>query len=143
MATATPMCCSRPLKRTEGGRDHDLAWYSNPGGDLSGTWEKHVVLAQTNNMHTARLADINGDGLLDIYVGIPWGEPAIHVYYNQGSGRFGDGHVVSAVNGLYTGRAVDWDRDGDIDIIGQNTYAGDGRPYLYNSLLMDPSQPTD
>lgn len=126
-----------PAERYRNGKPHDLSWYANPGGDLEGTWEKHVVLANTNNTHTAKLADINGDGLLDIYAGVPWDTPSIQIYYNRGAGEFHGGQVLSTVNGLYTGRAVDWDGDGDVDLIGQNTYARNSRPYLYNSLLVD------
>lgn len=126
-----------PAEKYRGGQPHDLVWFSNPGGDLTGAWKRHVVQPASNNMHTVKLADMNDDTHLDIVVGIAWGDRSIQVFYNLGIGRFSPGQIVSDVNGLYSGAAVDVDGDGDTDIIGQETYARNSRPYLYRSLLRD------
>ena len=126
-----------PAERYRKGQPHDLAWYRNPGGDLTDNWQKHVVLPMTNNTHTVKLADINNDGSLDIITGIAWDDRCIKVYYNTGTGSFSEPQIISEENGLYTGVAVDYDGDGDVDIIGQETYAGSSKPWVYESKLKD------
>jgi hypothetical protein len=124
-----------PAEAYRGGKDHDLAWYRNPGGDLTGTWKKSVVLAATNNIHTVKLALVNDDDKLDIVTGVAWGKMSVTVFYNSGNGKFATQQTVSRGKGLYSGVVVDIGNDGDMDIIGQDTYASNSRPYLYESLL--------
>lgn len=124
-----------PAEHFREGRPHDLAWYRNPGGDLSGPWEKHVVVPLTNDIHTLKLARMNPDPYLDIVAGTPWQSKSVKIYYNLGDGRFSDPQVVSDENGLYSGVVIDFDGDGDVDIIGQESYSGSSRPYLYESLI--------
>jgi len=126
-----------PAEAYRGGKDHDLAWYRNPGGDLTGTWKKSVVLAATNNIHTVKLALVNDDDKLDIVTGVAWGKMSVTVFYNSGNGKFESRQTVSSGKGLYSGVVVDIGNDGDMDIIGQDTYAKDSKPYLYESLLKD------
>ena len=124
-----------PAEAYRGGKPHDLAWYHNPGGDLSATWEKHVILSHTNNTHTVKLARVNGDPSLDVITGAAWDPRSIRIYYNFGDGNFTPPQIISDVNGLYSGIAADFDGDGDCDIIGQETYASDSHPWLYENLL--------
>lgn len=123
-----------PAEAYRGGKAHDLAWYRNPGGDLSGEWEKHVILAKTNQLHTAKLALVNDDLHLDVVTGAAWDPESIRIYYNMGRGEFSVPQVVSEEFGLYTGVVIDFDADGDLDIIGQETYSNKSRPLLYENL---------
>ena len=129
-----------PAEAFRGGKSHDLVWYRNPGGDLTQTWQRHVVWSQTNNIHTVKLVNMNNDAFLDIVTGVAWGERSIRVFYNLGDGLFAPQQIVSGINGLYSGVVIDFDGDGDTDIIGQETYARDSKPYLYRSMLKDQSQ---
>jgi len=127
-----------PAERYRGGKNHVLAWYGNPGARAFGSdWPRHVIEKSTNNNHTVRLADIDGDGDLDLVTGIPWGtggvQTSVRVYYHAGRGRFGDPQMVTDRKGLYSGALADVDGDGDLDIIGQDTYARGSKPWVYEN----------
>lgn len=124
-----------PAEAYRNGGDQDLAWYRNPGGDLSGQWTKTIVVPSTNNTHTVKLARIDDDPHLDIVAGVAWDARSITVYYNDGAGDFGSSQTVSSTNGLYSGVVADVGNDGDMDIIGQETYAKSSKPWVYESLL--------
>jgi hypothetical protein len=126
-----------PAEAYRGGKDQDLAWYRNPGGDLTGSWAKTVVQASTNNTHTVKLAFMNDDDKLDIVAGVAWGNMSVKIYFNTGAGTFTSHQAVSSEKGLYSGVVADIGNDGDMDIIGQETYAKNSKPYLYESLLND------
>ena len=72
-------------------------------------------------------ADLNGDGLLDLYVGgyEQWGVVAAHpdtIYVNQGNGTFVE-HWRTAASQLQQARgitAADFDEDGDVDVYVSN-----------------------
>lgn len=126
-----------PAEAYRNGKAHDLAWYRNPGGNLTGAWAKTVVQASTNNIHTVKLALMNDDDKLDIVTGVAWGKMSVAIYYNGGDGTFPSRQMVSGKKGLYSGVVVDIGSDGDMDIVGQETYARKSKPYLYESLLND------
>ena len=126
-----------PVEAYRGGKPQALAWYRNPGGDLTGTWIRTVVEASTNNIHTVKLAMMNGDDRLDIVAGVAWGKMSVKIYFNDGDGLFTSVQTVSGEKGLYSGVVTDIGKDSDWDIIGQETYAKSSRPYLYESLLSD------
>jgi len=126
-----------PAEAYRNGKAHDLAWYRNPGGDLAGTWVKTVVQASTNNIHTVKLALMNDDDTLDIVAGVAWGKMSVTIYFNAADGSFPSRQTVTSEKGLYSGVVVDIGSDGDMDIVGQETYARNSRPYLYESLLND------
>ncbi len=128
-----------PAEAFRGGGNHHLAWYKNPGNTSSSNWTKTIIKSVTNNNHTVKLADIDDDNDLDVLVGIPWANNvaavSVLVYYNGGSGNYSSTQVVASGKGLYSGVAYDLDEDGDLDIVGQNTYAGTSKPYVYENLL--------
>ena len=78
---------------------------------------------------------MNDDDKLDIVTGVAWGKMSIKIYFNGGSGKFASSQTVSRDKGLYSGVVVDVGKDGDMDIIGQETYAKSSRPYFFESLL--------
>ncbi|MFC1634417.1 FG-GAP repeat domain-containing protein [Planctomycetota bacterium] len=128
-----------PAEAFRKGGKHDLAWYCNPGGNCDSPWKKTVIKAKTNNHHTVKLGDMDNDNDLDVIVGIPWDPKRVQIYYNNGSGSFGKTHTIQSGKGLYSGVVADLGNDGDLDIIGQDTYARESKPWIYESLLVDKS----
>jgi hypothetical protein len=126
-----------PAEAFRKGGDHDLAWYRNPGGDYDAPWDKTVLKIQTNNHHTVKVGDMDNDQALDVVVGVPWKPQRVQIYYNLGHGSFGDAVTLCQGKGLYSGVLADLDHDGDLDIIGQDTYAGESKPWVYENRLMD------
>lgn len=128
-----------PAEGFRNGGNHVLAWYegvSNPTNVSS--WTQHVLETNVNGIHTVILADLEGDDDLDIVTGVAWNSwgqtKAISVYFNNGEGVFGAKQTVIAGKGLYSGVARDVDGDGDIDIVGEDTYSSHSRPYLYEAI---------
>lgn len=134
-----------PAEAFRGGGDTSLAWYKNPGSSNTANWQKNTIVALTNNIHTVKLADMDNDGDLDVVTGTPWSNSvstvSVKVHYNNGSGVFNQIQVVEEGKGLYSGVVYDIEGDGDMDIIGQNTYARSSKPYVYENLLNPVTQP--
>lgn len=134
-----------PAEDFRSGGDTVLAWYKNPGNTSSTNWQQTIILSVTNNTHTVKLVDIDNDNDLDVVTGIPWSQPnvisrSVRIYYNNGSGSYGAAQIIVDGKGLYSGVVYDIDGDGDLDIAGQNQYAGSSKPYVYENLL-DPVEP--
>ena len=123
-----------PAEKYRNGKPHSLAWYRNPGGDLEAAWPKHEIAPAMNDLHTVKLGDIDGDGALDVVTGRAWGEMEVRACYNDGAGGFSSQQVIVSGKGLYSGVLADIEADGDLDIIGQDTYANESRPYLCECL---------
>ena len=83
------------------------------------------------------------DGDLDVVTGIPWSNEvssiSVNVHYNSGNGNFNASQEVASGKGLYSGVLFDIDGDDDLDIIGQNIYSNNGKPYFYENLLAAPA----
>lgn len=129
-----------PAEAYRGGKNHYLAWYRNTGV-FGADWQRHIIEESTNNNHTVKLGDIDSDNDLDVVTGVPWSSKgvsqSIQIYYNDGAGGFGDPQTVIRGKGLYTGVLVDVDGDGALDIVGQDSYARESKPWLYRNLRRD------
>ncbi|MDA1056027.1 MAG: VCBS repeat-containing protein [Planctomycetota bacterium] len=114
---------------------HTLAWYENPGPDgWDREWSRHVIDTMLTENRTIRLGDLNRDGRMDLVaasVGASFAtageaaEPTQHgasvVWFeNPGrpSGTPWKKHVIDdRTRGPIHGHAVDFDRDGDLDVV--------------------------
>lgn len=134
-----------PAEEFRGGGNAALAWYKNPGNNSTENWQKNTIISLTNNTHTVKLGDMDLDGDLDVVTGIPWSNNvssiSVNVHYNSGGGNFGTSQQVEQGKGLYSGVLYDIDGDDDLDIIGQNRYAGNGKPYFYENTLAIQTPP--
>jgi len=117
-----------------GDADGPLQWYEWTGD----RWMPHRLLdADVVHGHSLAVADINGDGHLDIFSAEmgQWGRkptvnpaPKIRVLYGDGAGRFRLSIVADGF-GNHESRVADLDGDGDLDIL--------GKPYNWRTPRVD------
>lgn len=128
-----------PAEGFRNGSNHVLAWYEAPPDPTStDNWTQHVLATDFNGGHTVKLVDIDDDNDLDVVSGVAWNKWGqtrnISIYLNQGGSFAGSPQVIMEDKGLYTGVVGDIGNDGDLDIVGQDTYSNDSHPYFYESF---------
>ncbi|MCD6596355.1 MAG: VCBS repeat-containing protein, partial [Bacteroidales bacterium] len=96
--------------------DDMIAWYENIDG-LGSFSEQKVITTSANYATDVYVADINGDGFLDV-LSASVQDNKIAWYKNNGDGSFGEQLVISTevyfASCVY---AADLDGDGDMDVI--------------------------
>ncbi|NND33600.1 MAG: VCBS repeat-containing protein, partial [Saprospiraceae bacterium] len=118
-----------------GGENYDLAWYECPlNPEEAEMWPKHIIRSDYNKAHCAKLADFDMDGDLDILTAVTWDHREIRIYFNDDA-TFQRSLQVTDGKGIYSGGVADMDGDGDIDIVAEDKYAQDGKPWYYRNLL--------
>jgi hypothetical protein len=115
-----------------GDADGPLVWYEWTGQK----WQPHQLLERVIHGHSLQLADVNGDGLLDVFVAemAQWGKTVdneaakARVFLGDGKGGF---HVVRVSTGFgnHESKLADLDGDGDLDIL--------GKPYHWRAPRLD------
>ncbi len=132
-----------------------LRWWEWDGS----AWQPHRLMDfDVVQGHSLQLADVNGDGLLDVFSaemadGGP--SPKARVFYGDGTGNFVL-HEISAGIDLHESRVGDLDGDGDLDVLGKpydtgtpgiHVWLNDGPAKVLLSLdewethLVDPAMP--
>ncbi|RAW45709.1 VCBS repeat-containing protein [Halorubrum sp. 48-1-W] len=85
-------------------------------------WDLTVLHEDLSNPHTLQVADLDGDGHLDIFVaemGLePSHDPRQFVFRNRGDGTFGSELIDSGVP-THEAKLVDLDGDGQLDVVGK------------------------
>jgi hypothetical protein len=110
----------------EGGK---LAWFK-PNGGITGLWREHIVETGLLDGHTLHLADLCGNGRLDILVGeigvisgscedYTARSPRIMVYENDGAGRFPTRYTIDCGTGTHEAVLADLTNSGRLDLIGK------------------------
>ncbi|MCK5243611.1 VCBS repeat-containing protein, partial [bacterium] len=106
-----------------------LAWYEWNGSQ----WIKHILKNDVDHGHSVQIADVNGDGHLDIF----FAEMRLNdgnedakmlVFYGNGRGNFVETPLPEGF-GNHESRVADLDGDGDMDIL--------GKPYNWEAPRVD------
>ncbi|MCM7530425.1 Ig-like domain-containing protein [Enterobacter quasiroggenkampii] len=113
---------------------------NNGNGTLSiGQNLTNVFVANASNTTTAASmtwADFNGDGYMDLYLGSSYNNNGGVIYYNDGTGKLSTTKsAVEASNAAagYLSVAVDWNGDGQMDIVKLSTYGGSQTATLFTN----------
>ncbi|MEP8734189.1 Ig-like domain-containing protein [Enterobacter hormaechei] len=113
---------------------------NNGNGALSiGQNLTNVFVANASNTTTAASmtwADFNGDGYMDLYLGSSYNNNGGVIYYNDGTGQLSTTKsAVEASNATagYLSVAVDWNGDGQMDIIKLSTYGSSQTATLFTN----------
>ncbi|EMI6706034.1 Ig-like domain-containing protein [Enterobacter hormaechei] len=113
---------------------------NNGNGTLSiGQNLTNVFVANASNTTTAASmtwADFNGDGYMDLYLGSSYNNTGGVIYYNDGTGQLSTTKsAVEASNATagYLSVAVDWNGDGQMDIIKLSTYGSSQTATLFTN----------
>jgi hypothetical protein len=103
----------------------EIRWMENMGG---GQFRSHQLLDLPGTIH-APVADLNGDGKMDIVALVSHGSQEVHAFMNDGAGNFQDRILYGSTNKDFgsSGLSIaDLNQDGRPDIIYTN---GDGFDY--------------
>ncbi len=108
------------LSPAEGGGR--LSWFEAPSDSRRPDWTEHVIDPALDHAHGLAVADMNGDGLMDIVVAkmhqasVP---QEVCIYYNQGHGAAWTKQVV-AITGSHNICTVNAGNAGRLSIFGAN-----------------------
>jgi hypothetical protein len=114
------------LSRSEG--EYRLSWFQAPADPRAADWKEHVIDASLDFAHGLALADLDGDGDLDVTAAEMHQSKRrrVMVYINEGRGSSWSPRVL-ATTGSHNLRLADLDGDGRPDILGAN-WSGPHQP---------------
>jgi hypothetical protein len=98
--------------------DHMIAWWRNEGGDPI-NWTEQIIGNSFIGAKSARVADIDDDGLLDV-IGTAFYDDVIIWWRNTGGDPivWEENIIVDNFDGSHRAEVCDIDFDGDMDIVG-------------------------
>ncbi len=118
--------------------DDTIAWYENDGA-ADPAFTKRVVTTAADGAADVGVADMDGDGDIDIFSASALGDTIVW-YENDGAAdpSFTERVVTTSANGAIRVAAADLDGDGDLDLLSASLY--DGKVAWYeNDGAGDPS----
>lgn len=98
--------------------NHQIAWWRNDGGDPI-SWTEQIIGNNFLGAKSARVADMNNDGLLDV-IGAAIDDNQICWWKNNGGDPiiWQEYVIVDDFTGAHRAEVCDLDFDGDMDVIG-------------------------
>lgn len=99
-----------------------IVWYEAPSNPFEGEWREHVIQESVTLTHSLQLADMDGDGSLDVVTAeMAQSEDPdeILIFFNDGKGVAWKRYVVDTT-GSHNLQVADLDADGDRDLYGSN-----------------------
>ncbi|MEO8167212.1 MAG: T9SS type A sorting domain-containing protein [bacterium] len=92
-------------------------WYEAPANPMTGTWIRHTLVTQATT-NSLDVADMNGDGQMDIITGEHRGTMKLTIWQNVNHGASFIPHIVDSGKESHLGaRTVDLNNDGRKDIV--------------------------
>jgi len=103
--------------------DNKIAWYENTDG-AGNFGAQQVISTSASGATSARAADLNGDGDLDVLSTTTNGNTVGWYENTDGAGSFGSEQVITTVGSPESARAADVDGDGDLDVLSASRNGG-------------------
>ncbi|MGB9341554.1 MAG: VCBS repeat-containing protein, partial [Polyangiales bacterium] len=95
-----------------------LYWFAQPSNPSSANWPRSTVVSNQGSLNSMDVADLNGDGALDIVTGEHRGSLKVTVLENVGDASSWLSHGISQGTESHLGtQTLDLDGDGDLDVV--------------------------
>jgi len=122
-----------------------LAWFEAPAQLPSGRWIEHVIASDVADIHTFKVADMDGDKQLDVVTAEMEQSPQkrISIYFNEGRGEKWRQQVVGTT-GSHNLRVARIGRGNTLSIVGSN-HGNNGAPPvidLWENVSGEPAAKT-
>ena len=119
--------------------DDTIAWYENMGESRDPSFEKRVIATSADGAQDVQVADLDGDGDLDI-VSASSLDNTIAWYENDGTAdpSWNAADIATNADGATSVFLVDLDSDGDIDIL-SSSYNDDTIAWYENDGSANPT----
>jgi hypothetical protein len=91
-------------------------WWRNPATPSVEHWERRQITSR-GSLNSLSIADMDGDGDLDVVLGEHRGLLRISIWNNLGGGRFVEQMIGEGGESHLGARAIDLDGDGDLDVV--------------------------
>jgi hypothetical protein len=118
-----------------------VSWFEAPADARSGEWKEHVVADGVEAvLHSLNVADFDNDGRLDIATAemTQGADPdEVRIYLNAAPSGTRWSLKRIGVGGSHSMRAIDIDKDGDVDLFGGN-WNGEGI-HVYRNQMRRPN----
>ena len=113
-------------------RSGDIAWFEAPANPARGGWKRHTVATGLDSVHSVDVADMDGDGRLDIVASEFRGAGRLMVFLGESGPLAWAPETIERGEDLHNTRIGDVNGDGLPDVLGAAPF-GDRPVILYDS----------